>query len=75
MSRMYEELTVAECEEHIAALVHGLSLCTDGYQIQRIRLEIDNFLFVYCRALTHDLLVADGLIASDLRPHRRGDCQ
>lgn len=68
----YEELTVADCEEHIAALVHGLSLCTDGYQIQRIRSEIDEFLFVYCRALTHDLLVADGLVPESLLPRRKG---
>lgn len=67
-----EELTVADCEEHIAALVHGLSLCTDCYQIQRIRSEIDDFLFVYCRALTHDLLVADGFVPESLRPRRKG---
>ena len=70
-----EILTVEQVEERLLLLIHSLSLCDEVYQLNKIRRQIDDLLYMYCRALGHGLLVADGYLPVDYRPRcKRGGC-
>lgn len=69
-----EILTVEQVEERLLILIHSLSLCDEVYQLNKIRGQIEDLLYMYCRALGRDILVSDGFLPVDYRPRcKRGD--